>query len=184
MPGGDAMTRRRVGRSRWFATQVVVSVAAAACVAALFSVGHAPREAETPVAGTGKSLQRVGDGVGQATVLRYDPQEQAALASMARFTPTASPVVAAPAMRAPAKSVTVLPPPRPVLEIEAPAPVAATPQAAGKVENWSVAGMEIPGSATVRRHVPSGDDLLRGGNAAWTAGAKAVRTVATLGGLL
>ena len=183
------MTRRRAGTGRWLATQVVVSVAAAACVAALFSVGHAPRKDETPVYDTGKSVQRVGGGAGQATMLRYDPAEQAALASMASVAPTASPGSVVPAVRAPAKSVTVLPPPRPLLDVAAtpaPAPVvAAQPaQAQAKVENWRVVGMEIPGSATVRSYVPSGDDLLRTGGAAWSASTTVVRKVVTLGGLL
>ena len=180
------MTRRRAGTGRWLATQVVVSVAAAACVAALFSVGQGPRKDDLPVFDTGKSVQRVGDGAGQATVLRYDPAQQAALASMASFKPTASPGTAVPAVRAPAKSITVLPPPRPLLEAAAtPAPeaVAQPAQAAAKVGNWRVVGLEIPGSATVRRYVPGGDDLLRTGGAAWSASTTAVRKVVTLGGL-
>ena len=185
------MAGRSVGTGRWLATQVVVSVAAATCVAALFAAGSAPPGgAPSAVAETGKSARRVSDGAVDATVVRYDSQQQAALASMASFKPIASPVVevATPtAMHAPTKTPRVLPPPRPMLEARAtpsaPAPADAAAPAA-KVENWRVVGMEIPGSATVRRYVPSSDDLLKTGGAAWSASTNVVRKVATLGGLL
>ena len=189
--GRGPMAGRSVGTGRWLATQVVVSVAAATCVAALFAAGSAPPGgAPSAVAETGKSARRVSDGAVDATVVRYDSQQQAALASMASFKPIASPVVevATPtAMHAPTKTPRVLPPPRPMLEARAtpsaPAPADAAAPAA-KVENWRVVGMEIPGSATVRRYVPSSDDLLKTGGAAWSASTNVVRKVATLGGLL
>lgn len=186
------MAGRSVGTGRWLATQIVVSVAAAVCVAALFSVGSAPRDGATSSAGeTGKSARRVSDGAVDSTVVRYDSQQQAALASMASFKPIASPVVEVVTptnVRAPTKTPTVLPPPRPMIEAKAtpPAPPALADAAAqaSKVENWRVVGMEIPGSASVRRYVPSGDDLLKTGGAAWSASTNVVRKVATLGGLL
>ena len=184
------MAGRSVGTGKWLATQVVVSVAAAACVAALFAAGSAPRgDAPSVVAETGKSVRRVSAGAVDATVVRYDSQQQAALASMASFKPIASPVVevATPTVaRATAKTPTVLPPPRPMVEarVQAAPPPEGAPTQAAKVENWRVVGMEIPGSATVRRYVPSGDDLLKTGGAAWSASTNVVRKVATLGGLL
>lgn len=184
------MKRRSVGTGRWLATQVVVSVAAAGCIAALFSVRFGSPETP-PVAAveTGKSAQRIADGAVQSTVLRYDPQQQAALASMARFTPTAGPAPASPLVarvNAP-RTVSVLPPPRPTAVNTAAAPATTAPLTttpAGKpVEDWRVVGIDIPGSARVRKFVPTGDDILKTGGAAWAASTNAVRKVATLGGL-
>ena len=188
------MKRHSVGTGRWLATQVVVSVAAAGCVAALFSVRLASPET-SPVAAvdTAKSAQRIADGAVETTVLRYDPQQQAALASIARFTPIAGPAPSPLVARANApRTVSVLPPPRPtmvdttadrtVVAAGAAKPLAATP--AGKpVEDWRVVGIDIPGSAHVRKYVPTGDDILKTSGAAWTASANAMRKVATLGGL-
>ena len=185
------MARNSAGTGRWFATQMLVSIAAAVAVAALFPTGQGPAPA---VVETGKSAQRVPDAAVSSTVLRYDPQEQAALASMASFRPTvatwstppATPAVVA--RTAAPKTPTVLPPPRPMIEVKAapvaPAASADAPAHPNKTENWRVVGMEIPGSATVRRYVPSGDDLLKTGGAAWSASTSVVRKVATLGGLL
>lgn len=171
---------RRVGPRRSFAIQIAASLTAAVCVAALFGGNALPPSAATMAGDTGKSMRRVANAQNETVVLRFDPQQQAALASLASFQPTAAPAPALPAVVATArpvapKPVAVLPPPRPVFEA-APATAAAGPVApkpAEAPEGWRVGGVEIPGTAHVRRY----------GDAAWTVSASAVKKVAGLGSL-
>ncbi len=179
---------------RWLGVQLGVSVFAAAVVAALFAIGHTPAPPVAPqVSDTGKSLRRVADGAIQTTVLQFDPQQQAARASIASFTPTAAPVLPAPvvARTAPSKqTAAVLPPRRPLAigttppTIAPEGPAATTVASSAVVDgNWKVAGVEIPGSSRVRRYVPTGADLLKPADIAWTASKNAVKKVASLGSL-
>ena len=129
---------------------------------------------------------RVADGAIETRVLQFDPQLQAARASIASFTPTAGPALPAPvvARTLPSKqTAAVLPPPRPPTIGAMPASVvAASPAPDAVAGNWKVAGVEIPGSSRVRRYVPSGSDLLKPADVAWTVSKNAaVKTVASVG---
>ena len=184
-----AAIRTRGGASsagRWLGVQLGVSVLAAAVVAGAFTIGRAPAPPVDPmVSDAGKSLRRVPDGEIETRVLRFDPQQQAARASIASFTPTAAPALPAPviARTQPSKqTAAVLPPPRPTTLGALPAPVVAASPAIDVAGNWKVAGVEIPGSSRVRRYVPSGSDLLKPADAAWTVSKNAaVKTVASVG---
>ena len=171
---------------RSFALQVAASLAAAICVAALFNSNAPAPTGPAATADVSKMAHRIANAQNDVTVLRFDAQQQAALASIASFQPTAAPEPLPPLVTAPrAKVATVRPPPRPSFNA-GPAPAAAPPAQAVPVQppaGWHVAGMEIPGSAKVRQFVPSGSDILRTGDAAWNASAGVVKKVAGLGSL-
>ena len=186
----SASKRARAAR-RPLALQIAASLGAAVCVAALFGSSDAPPPA--PVQGDiGKSAHRIADAQSDTTVVQFDPQQQALMASLQSFQPKAAPepLPALVASNRP-KIAIVRPPPRPVFATPAtPAAgttvVAATapaPQGTPASAGWRVAGVEIPGSAQVRRYVPNGSDLLRTGDAAWTASTTVVKKVAGLGSL-
>lgn len=178
---------------RSVATQVTASVAATLCAAALF--GSAPKPAfNPPAANDGKLTARVAAGSAETKTVSLQPQDFAALNSMARFTPVrldppAEPAVlaaAAPAPSAPvAKSapkprMAVTPPPRPA-EIAAAQPSA--PAQAAEPEAWRVAGVSIPGSATLRRALPSGTDIVQAGSRFLSAGTEVAQKAGGLLGL-
>ena len=178
---------------RWLGVQLGVAVLAAVVVAGFFAIGRTPAPPVTPIISeNGKSLRRVADGTVETKVLRFDSQQQAARASIASFTPTTAPVLPAPviARTAPSKqTAAVLPPRRPtalgmptIAAIAPEGPAATTVTAAATpAGNWQVAGIEIPGSSRVRRYVPTGSDLLKPADIAWTASKNAVKKVAGLG---
>lgn len=181
---------------RGVATQTAVSVAAVACVAAMFAAGSTP-SALPPVvvSDTGKSVHRVADGAVETRVLRLDSQQQAAMASLSSFTPTLGPPIATPPVaRAPAprSPVAVLPPPRPTTFVATAPPAAEAPSSSPattgaspmNTDGWRIAGFELPGSARVRKYVPTGDDIMRTGSNAWKTSADTVRKVAGLTSLL
>ena len=188
MAGVVIGTRSGAGNvGRWLGVQIGVSALAAVVVAGFFAMGRTPAPPVDPmVSDAGKSLRRVADGAIETRVLQFDPQLQAARASIASFTPTAGPALPAPvvARTLPSKqTAAVLPPPRPPTIGAMPASVvAASPAPDAVAGNWKVAGVEIPGSSRVRRYVPSGSDLLKPADVAWTVSKNAaVKTVASVG---
>jgi hypothetical protein len=195
--------RRAVTTARRMATQVCVSVVATFCASALFGMNPALVVRATP----DKVAQRLPDGAVAMTTLRYDPQQSALLASLASFTPVATPAAivtadmpAAGPIVKPARAIfaaVLLPPPRPMslgmpaaptilpaaapLPAPLPAPAAAAPDERG----WRIAGVAIPTPALpkvdVADYVPDREWIARGGAAVWRTGADAVRSVSSVG---